>query len=70
MDRLGGVQRIIRHPSNMPSPEEMPLAHHYNDLHLAGRDDEIPFEGMMLTTVVAEAERMVELEHGPEAFCA
>lgn len=68
VERLGGVQRIIRHPSNMPSPEEMPLAHHYNDLHLAGRDDEIPFEGMMLTTVVAEAERMVELEHGPEAF--
>ncbi len=66
--RLDGLQRIIRHPSNMPSPEEMPLAHHYNNLHLAGRDSEIPFEGMMLTTVVAEAERMVELEHGPEAF--
>ncbi len=68
VEHLGGVQRIIRHPSNMPTAEEMPLAHHYNDLHQAGRDDEIPFEGMMLTTVVAEAERMVELEHGPEAF--
>ena len=28
----------------------------------------IPFQGMELTTVVAEAGRMVRLEHGPEAF--
>ena len=39
-----------------------------NDLHLAGRDAELPYGGMELTTVVAEAARMVELEHGPESF--
>lgn len=55
-------------PSNMPNPEDMPLAHKYNDLHKAGRDGEIPFEGMELTTVVAEAGRMVKLEHGPAEF--
>ena len=55
-------------PSNMPKPEDMPLAHKYNELHKAGKDDEIPFEGMELTTVVAEASRMVRLEHGPESF--
>ena len=48
----------------------MDLAHKYNDLHLAGRDDEIPFKAMMLTTVVAEAGRLVKLEHGPEFFPA
>jgi hypothetical protein len=37
-------------------------------LHKAGRDDLIPFEAMMLTTVVAEAERMVALENGPEFY--
>ncbi len=55
-------------PSNMPRPEDLPLAHKYNDMHKAGRDEEIPFEGMELTTVVAEAARMVKLEHGPAEF--
>jgi len=55
-------------PSNMPKPEDLPLAHKYNDLHNAGKDDEIPFEGMELTTVVAEAGRMVKLENGPAEF--
>ena len=68
VERLEARQSILNHPANLPKPEELPLAHKYNDLHKAGRDSEIPFEGMQLTTVVAEAERMVELEHGPEAF--
>ena len=55
-------------PSNMPKPEDMPLARKYDELHKAGRDAEIPFEGMELTTVVAEAARMIKLEHGPESF--
>ena len=55
-------------PSNMPTPEQLPLAHKYNDLHAAGRDDLIPFEAMELTTVVAEAARMVQLENGPAEF--
>ena len=62
------AQKIAQLPSNMPKPEDMPLAHKYNDLHNAGRDDLIPFEAMELTTVVAEAGRMVRLEHGPESF--
>ena len=68
VDRVGSKLNDITVPSNMPKPEDMPLAHKYNDLHNAGRDAEIPFEGMELTTVVAEAGRMVRLEHGPEAF--
>ena len=55
-------------PSNRPKPEELPLAHKYSELHAVGKDDEIPFNGMELTTVVAEAGRMLRLENGPDAF--
>ena len=68
VDTVNYQIKTIRIPSNMPKPEDMPLAHKYNDLHNAGRDDEIPFKAMELTTVVAEAGRMVRLEHGPAEF--
>lgn len=55
-------------PSNRPKPEDLPLARTYSQLHAEGRDDEIPFEGMELTTVVAEAGRILRLEHGPDVF--
>lgn len=62
------VEKVIDIPSNMPNADELVLAHQYKKLHDEGKDHEIPYEGMMLTTVVAEAERMVKLEHGPENF--
>ncbi len=68
VDSLCAMQRVINVPSNRPDPKDMPEAHRINDLHNAGKDDEIPYEGMMLTTVVAEAGRMVRLENGPDAF--
>ena len=68
VDRLVSLQRLIKAPSNMPKPEDMELAHKYFQLHKDGHDDQIPFEGMELTTVVAEAGRMVRLENGPEYF--
>lgn len=68
VDSLKAIQRTIKVPSNMPKPEDMPEAHRINDLHNAGKDHELPYKGMMLTTVVAEAGRMVRLEHGPESF--
>lgn len=37
-------------------------------LHDAGRDDELPYKNMELTTVVAEAKRIIALENGPESF--
>ena len=52
----------------MPTIEEAKQAHIINDLHLSGHDEELPYEGMELTTVVAEAARMVRLEHGPKSF--
>lgn len=62
------INKILEVPSNMPKPEDMAEAHRINDLHNAGKDAELPYEGMMLTTVVAEAARMVRLENGPASF--
>lgn len=51
---------------NVPTPEELPLAKKYKELHEAGRDCDIPYTAMELTTVVAEALRMCALADGPE----
>lgn len=59
---------ICKVASNMPKAEQLSLAREYCRLHQEGRDDQIPFEAMELTTVVAEAKRMLSLEHGPEYF--
>jgi hypothetical protein len=59
---------IVDIPANKATKEELVLAHKYNDLHNAGKDDEIPYKAMMLTTVVAEAARMVRLENAPDFF--
>ena len=68
VEKLAVMNKVVRVPANTPKPEELPLAHKYKDLHDAGRDDLIPYTAMELTTVVAEAERMCRLEHGPEYF--
>lgn len=68
VEDLDYATRLIQVPSNMPKPEDMAQAYAFEELHQAGKDEEIPFEGMELTTVVAEAERMIRLEHGPASF--
>ena len=68
VDDVKYLHKSYEIPSNKPDPKDLPLAHKYNDLHNAGRDDLIPFEAMMLTTVVAEAGRMVRLENAPDSF--
>ena len=68
VEKLNYKQTVIKLPSQRPDPKDLPEAHRINDLHDAGRDDEIGYEGMLLTTVVAEARRMVNLEHGPDFF--
>ena len=68
MDELKFRELVIEIPSNMPKPEDMPQARMFAELHNSGRDCDIPYEGMALTTVVAESLRMLRLEHGPETF--
>lgn len=55
-------------PANKPDPKDLPLARKYIALHDAGKDGEIPYTAMELTTVVAEAARMLKYENGPDAF--
>ncbi len=68
VDRISAKLRDIQIASNKADPADLPEAHRINDLHEAGKDSELPYEGMMLTTVVAEAARMVRLENAPDAF--
>ena len=51
---------------NVPKKEELPLARKYKELYDSGRSDEIPYMGMELTTVVAEALRICKMENDPE----
>lgn len=62
------AQKIIKVPANRPEPAQLPEAKRIHALHIAGRDAELPYSGMMLTTVVAAADRMVRLEKGPDTF--
>ncbi len=68
VDEVDALHKKILIPANTPSPEDLPLAHKYKELHEAGKDNEIPYSAMELTTVVAEAMRMCKLENGPENF--
>ena len=68
VEELKYVEENVKIPANVPTAEELALAVKYNDLHNAGRDEEIPFKGMALTTEVARAARMVRLKDGPEYF--
>ena len=60
--------KTVRVPSNRPRPEEMDEARRIDALHRAGKDAELPYKGMDLTTKVAAAERKIRLEHGPDHF--
>ena len=68
VDSVSGKLNPVKVPSNRPDAKDMPLAKKYHELHISGKDEEIPYKAMMLTTVVAEAERMVRLENGPDFF--
>ena len=68
VDSIRFAQKYIDVPANLPDPSELPEAKRINDLHNAGRDAELPYSGMMLTTVVARAARMMRLENGPDSF--
>ncbi len=68
VDDLVCLQKTMKISSNMPDPKELPEARYIDEMHKAGKDAELPYKGMMLTTMVAQAARMLRLEHGPEYF--
>jgi hypothetical protein len=51
---------------NIPEKSDMPLARKYKQLYESGRSEQIPYTGMELTTVVAEALRMCKMEKDPD----
>ena len=67
--RVRAGTTTVRVPSQRAkSPEELALAKKYWKLHKEGKDDQIPFKHMELTTEVARARRIVNLENGPDFF--
>ena len=68
VDQIDILHRQVAVPANLPAPEDLPRAHEYKALHEADRDADIPYTAMELTTGVAEAIRMCNLEHGPAEF--
>ncbi|MBE7030764.1 MAG: hypothetical protein E7409_04965 [Ruminococcaceae bacterium] len=54
-------------PSNQEN-HKLEEARRIVEIHESGRDEELPYKDMELTTVVAEAVRIVELENGPDSF--
>lgn len=68
VEEIGILHKTVTVGANKAKPEQLPLAHKYKELHEAGRDSEIPYKAMELTTVIAEANRMCRLENGPDSF--
>ena len=68
VDKISFVREELQVKMNVPKKEDLPLARKYKELYESGRSDEIPYTGMELTTVVAEAYRIVELYDGPKEF--
>jgi len=68
VDTINIIRKEIFVSANIPQKKDIPRARKIKELHDSGRDSEIPFLAMELTTVVAEAERMCLLENAPEYF--
>ena len=68
VDEIKFNEEVIQVASNMPKPEEMEEAFYIKKMAEEGKKDELPYKGMMLTTMLADAYRKIRLEKGPESF--
>ena len=66
-DRIAYGEKPITLPSNREN-HRLDEARRITELHESGRDAELPYEKMELTTAVAEAKRICKLENGPDSF--
>ncbi|MBQ7119363.1 MAG: hypothetical protein IJO09_04030 [Oscillospiraceae bacterium] len=66
-DRISYGVKEVQLPSYREN-DKLDEARRIWTLHESGKDDELPYKGMELTTVIAEAKRIVGLENGPESF--
>lgn len=67
-DGIRYVETQLNVPSNRGKPEDLPRAYQIKQWHDEGRIDLIPETGMGITTLVAEANRMINLKDGPDFF--
>ena len=66
-DKISFLDKTVYFPSNQ-EPDRLEEAKHITEYYDSGREDELPYKEMELTTRVAEARRIVALENGPEHF--
>lgn len=66
VDDIEYVIQNIDIPTNKATPEEMEEAYYIDKLHSEGKDDLLPYKGMLLTTMVAGAQRKIRLKDWPE----
>lgn len=66
-DKISFGTKKVTLPSNQEN-DRLEEAKKIHSLYESGRANELPYKEMELTTVVAEAERIIKLEHGPESF--
>ena len=67
VDDIKFSSKTIVCPSNQDN-SRLDEARRIVKIHEEGRDDELPYKAMELTTVVSEAVRIVELENGPDFY--
>lgn len=66
-DQISFKTKRVQLPSNQEN-DRLEEAKRIHELYEAGRANELPYKEMALTTVVAEAERIIKLQNGPDAF--
>lgn len=66
-DKISFVFDKVSLPSHQEN-DRIEEAKKIHDLYVAGRTNELPFKEMELTTAVAEARRIINLQNGPEFF--
>lgn len=66
-DEIKFSSKTIVCPSNQAN-DRLEEAKEIVKIHDEGRDEELPYKAMELTTVVAEATRIVNLENGPDSY--
>ena len=66
-DKISFASSMVDLPSHQENDrlEQMRVIYEY---YTTGRASELPYKEMALTTAVAEASRIIKLEHGPESF--
>ncbi len=67
VDKISFGSKRVDLPSHQEN-DRLDEAKKISDLYHAGRANELPYKAMELTTVVAEAERIIRLKDGPDSF--